>query len=53
VEMDSTREEEVTGRIVIELAPVVALDAPDGATKLCGDPSKEMRQGGTSVRLLT
>jgi hypothetical protein len=52
-EMDATREEEVTGRMVIELAPVVTLDAPDGATKLCGDPSEEVRQGGISVGLLT
>jgi hypothetical protein len=51
--MDAAREEEVTRCIVIELAPVVALDAPDGATKLCGDPSKEVRQGGISVGLLT
>ena len=51
--MDATREEEVTGHIVIELAPVVTLDVPDGATKLSGDPSEEVRQGGKSVGLLT
>jgi hypothetical protein len=53
MEVDATREEEVTGRIVIELAPVVTLDTPDGAAELSGDPSEEVRQGGISVRLLT
>jgi hypothetical protein len=52
-EVDAAREEEVTGHIVIELMPVVTLDALDGATKLSGDPSEEVRQGGKSVRLLT
>jgi hypothetical protein len=52
-EVDAAREEKVTGRIVIELAPVVTLDTPDGATELSGDPSEEVRQGGISVRLLS
>jgi hypothetical protein len=52
-EVDVAREEEVMGHIVIELTPVVTLDAPDGATKLSGDPSEEVRQGGKSVGLLT
>ena len=39
--MDVAREEEVTGRIVIELTPVVTLDAPDGATELSRDPGEE------------
>jgi hypothetical protein len=51
--VDAAREEEVTGRIVIELTPVVTLDAPDGATELSRDPGEEVRQGGKSVRLLT
>ena len=51
--VDATREEESTGRIVIELAVVVTLDASDGATELSGDPSEEVRQGGKSVRFLT
>ena len=51
--MDAAREEEVTGHIVIELTPVVTLDAPDGATKLSGDPSEEVGQGGKGVGLLT
>jgi hypothetical protein len=53
VEVDTAREEEVSGHIVIELTPVVTLDAPDDATKLSGDPSEEVRQGGKSVGLLT
>ena len=51
--MDATREEEVTGHIVLELTPVVTLDAPDGAAELSGDPSEEVRQGGKGVGLLT
>jgi hypothetical protein len=51
--VDATREEESTGRIVIELAVIVTLDASDGATELSGDPSEEMRQGGKSVQFLT
>jgi hypothetical protein len=52
-EVDAAREEKITGRIVIELAAVVTLDAPDGVTELSGDPSEEVRQGGKSVRFLT
>jgi hypothetical protein len=52
-EVDATREEEVTGHIVVELTPVVTLDAPDGAAELSGDPSEEVRQGGKGVGLLT
>jgi hypothetical protein len=51
--VDATREDEVSGHVIIKLTPVVTLDAPDGATKLSGDPSEEVRQGGISVRLLT
>ena len=51
-EVDAAREEKITGRIVIELAAVVTLDAPDGVTELSGDPSEEVRQGGKGVRLL-
>ena len=52
-EVDSAREEKITGHIDIELTAVVTLDAPDGATELSGDPSEEVRQGGISVRLLS
>jgi hypothetical protein len=41
--VDAAREEEVMGHIVIKLAPVVTLDAPDDATKIIGDPVKEVR----------
>jgi hypothetical protein len=51
--VDAAREEEVTGPIVIELVPVVTLDAPDGATELSRDLGEEVRQGGKSVQLLT
>jgi hypothetical protein len=47
--VDVAREEEVTGRIVIELTPIVTLNALDGATELSRDPGKEVRQGGKSV----
>jgi hypothetical protein len=53
VKVDAAREEQVTRRIVIELAPIVTMDTPDGATELSGDPSEEVRHGGISVRLLT
>jgi hypothetical protein len=43
------RGKKITGRIVIELATVVTLDTPDGATKLSGDPSEDVRQGVISV----
>jgi hypothetical protein len=42
-EVDAASEKKVTGHIVIELAPVVTLDNPDGATELSGDPSEEVR----------
>jgi hypothetical protein len=52
-EVDAAKEEKAMGCIVIELAPVVTLDTPNGATELSGDPSEEVRQGGISVLLLT
>jgi hypothetical protein len=53
MEVDAAREEKVTRRIVIELVSIVTLDTTDGATELSGYPSKEVRQGWISVRLLT
>jgi hypothetical protein len=47
--VDTAGEKEVTGRIVIKLPPVVALDTPDGVTELSGDPSEEVRPGGKGV----
>jgi hypothetical protein len=37
---------------VIKLVPVIALDAPDGATKLRGHKGKEVGEGEEGVRLL-
>jgi hypothetical protein len=51
--VDTAREKNVTGHIVVELTPVVTLDTPDGITELSGDPGKEVRQGGKGVRFLT
>jgi hypothetical protein len=46
------REEETAGGGVIKLASIIALDAPDGVTKLCGHKGKEVGDGGECVRLL-
>jgi hypothetical protein len=46
------REEESVGGGVIKLAPIIALDAPDGATKLHRHKGKEVEEGGEGVRLL-
>jgi hypothetical protein len=45
------REEEGAGG-VIKLASIIALDALDGAAKLCGHKGKEVGEGGEGVRLL-
>jgi hypothetical protein len=47
------REEESAGRGVIKLASIIALDAPEGATKLCGHKGEEVGDGGEGVGLLT
>jgi hypothetical protein len=39
------------GTRVVKLAPIVTLDILDFVPKLCGNKSKEIRQGGKSVRL--
>jgi hypothetical protein len=36
---------------VVKLMPIVTLDRLDFAPKLCGNKSKEIRQGGKIVRL--
>jgi hypothetical protein len=46
------REEESTGGGVIKLTSIIALDAPDGATKLRGHKSEELGEGGQGIRLL-
>jgi hypothetical protein len=42
--------EEVRGRVV-KLVAIIALDGTNQATKLSGDPSKEMGEGVKGVRL--
>jgi hypothetical protein len=37
---------------VIKLASIIALDAPDVATKLCGHKGKEVGEGGEGVGFL-
>jgi hypothetical protein len=37
---------------VIKLTSIIALDAPDGATKLRGHKGEEVGEGGEGVRLL-
>jgi len=44
-------QEEGTGRRVVKLSPVVALNTLDGATELRGHPSEEARERGKRVRL--
>jgi hypothetical protein len=51
LKLDIVREEETAGG-VIKLASIIALDAPDGVTKLCGHKGKEVGDGGECVRLL-
>jgi hypothetical protein len=49
--LDVMREEESAGG-VIKLMSIIALDTPDGATKLCGHKCKEVGEGGECVGLL-
>jgi hypothetical protein len=53
LKLDAVREEESAGRGVIKLASIIALDAPEGATKLCGHKGEEVGDGGEGVGLLT
>jgi hypothetical protein len=46
------REEESVGGGVIKLVSIIALDALDGAAKLCGHKGKEVGEGGEGVKLL-
>jgi hypothetical protein len=45
--------EEECARGVIEPSSIVVLDTPDGATKLHEYISKEVREGGESIRLVS
>jgi hypothetical protein len=51
-ELDVERGEESAGG-VIKLASIIALDAPDGATKLRGHNGEEVGEGGEGVGLFT
>jgi hypothetical protein len=51
-ELDAMGEEEGAGGGVIELASIIVMDTPDGATKLRGYVGKEVRGGGESIRLV-
>jgi hypothetical protein len=46
------REEESAGGGVIKLTSIIALDAPNGTTKLHGHKGEEVGEGGEGVRLL-
>jgi hypothetical protein len=46
-------EEERARGGVIEPSSIVVLDTPDGATKLHEYISKEVREGGESIRLVS
>ena len=50
-QLDTTREEERAGGMVIELTPVVTLDSLNGEAELSGHPDKEVEEGGKSLRL--
>jgi hypothetical protein len=45
-ELDALREEESAGGGVTKLVPIISLDAPDSAAKLCGHKGKEVGEGG-------
>jgi hypothetical protein len=50
--LDTMREEEGVGGGVIKLTSIVALDTPDGTTKLCRHISEKVRKSGEHVRLM-
>jgi hypothetical protein len=50
-QLDAMSEEERTGGVVVELAPIVTLQSTDRATKLSGYPGEEICEGGECVRL--
>jgi hypothetical protein len=52
LELDVERGEESAGG-VIKLTSIIALDAPDGATKLRGHKGEEVGEGGEGVGLFT
>jgi hypothetical protein len=50
--LDTVSEEESVSGRVIKLASIIALDAPNGMTKLRGHKGKKVGEGGKGVRLL-
>jgi hypothetical protein len=52
-ELGVERGEESAGGGVIKLTSIIALDAPDGATKLRGHKGEEVGEGGEGVGLFT
>jgi hypothetical protein len=52
-ELNTVREEEISGGGVIKLATIVTLDGLDGEAELCGHPSKEVEERGKRIRLRT
>jgi hypothetical protein len=49
-QLNTPREEERTGGVVIELTPVVTLDDLNGGAELSGHPGKEVEEGGKSLK---
>jgi hypothetical protein len=45
--LDTVREEEGAGGVVVKLTSIVALDTSDGTTKLRGHISEKVREWGT------
>jgi hypothetical protein len=52
-ELNTVREEEISGGGVIKLATIVTLDGLDGETELSRHPSKEVEERGKRIRLRT
>jgi hypothetical protein len=52
-QLNTTRQEERAGGVVVELTPVVTLDGLNGEAELSGHPGKEVEEGGKSLRLRT
>jgi hypothetical protein len=47
-QLNTPREEEGTGGVVIELTPVVTLDGLNDEAELSGHPDKEVEEGGAA-----
>jgi hypothetical protein len=51
-QLDIVRKEEGASGVVVKLTSIVALDTPDGTTKLRGHISEKVRERGERVRLM-